>query len=109
VLTGFLVSRHEDYRGLRLGWIVDLFAGSEDRATREALLAAAMNAFFEVGAARVQAFCTHQGLADDLARKGFFKAASPARLLVRVNGVPELNGVGVDAWHVVFGDADADR
>ena len=109
VLTGFLVSRHEDYHGLRLGWIVDLFAGSEDRETREALLAAAMKAFFEAGVARVQAFCTHRGLADDLVRFGFFKAASPARLLVRVNGVSELRGQGVDTWHVVFGDADADR
>jgi GNAT superfamily N-acetyltransferase len=109
VLTGFLVSRQEDYRGLRLGWIVDLFAASEDRATRGALLATAMNAFFEAGVARVQAFSTHQGLAGDLARHGFFKAASPARLLTRVNGVPDLPGEGVDTWHVVFGDADADR
>ena len=28
--AGFAVSRHEDYRGLRLGWIVDVFADADD-------------------------------------------------------------------------------
>ncbi|HEX6463912.1 MAG TPA: GNAT family N-acetyltransferase [Vicinamibacterales bacterium] len=109
VLTGFLVSRHEDYRGLRLGWIVDVFACADDRRTREALLSNAMDGFFEAGVARVQAFCTNRGLAADLRRRGFFKAASPAHLVVRVNGVAESAGQSVNDWHVVFGDADADR
>ena len=109
VLSGFLVSRHEDYRGLRLGWIVDLFTRTDDRGTRVGLLEAAMNAFLEAGVARVQAFSTNQGLAADLRRHGFFKAASSARLCVRVNGVPELPRESGNVWHVVFGDADADR
>src|SRR5262245_21211745 len=44
-LLGFAVSRHEDYRGLRLGWIVDLFAHAGDHATRDALLGAVLDGF----------------------------------------------------------------
>ena len=110
VLTGFLVSRHEDYRGLRLGWIVDLFARTDDRTTSEALLSRAMDGFFEAGVARAQAFCTNQGFATDLRRRGFFRAESPAHLVVRANSdVAESVGASVSDWHVVFGDADADR
>ena len=54
-LSGFAVIRHEDYRGLRLGWLVDLFTASDDRPARDALLVAAMRAFDEAGVARVQA------------------------------------------------------
>src|SRR5262249_34802214 len=46
-LTGFVVSRHENYRGLGLGWIVDLFAAADDRLTRDALLTHVMSVFTE--------------------------------------------------------------
>lgn len=112
-LTGFLVSRDEDYRGLRLGWIVDVFGPADDRPTRQALLAAAMRGFVDAGVARVQAFCANQAVAADLRQFGFFKAASPARLVARVNSphpAPSTpHPAPLDHWHVVFGDADADR
>jgi hypothetical protein len=108
-LTGFVVSRCLDYRGLRIGWIVDLFAESADQATRNALLAAVMSAFAHAGVARVQVFCTGAALAADLQQHGFFKGPSTARLCARPNGVSDLPSTRPADWHVVFGDADSDR
>jgi hypothetical protein len=108
-LTGFAVSRHEDYRGLRLGWIVDLFAASGDRETRDALLTAVLRAFAEAGVARVQMLCTSEALAADLRRHGFFTGKATGHLCVRPNGVADLPTAGSGRWHVVFGDGDWDR
>jgi hypothetical protein len=108
-LTGFVVSRHEDYRGLRLGWIVDLFAAAEDRPTRDALLVNVMRAFTDAGVARAQAFCTNQQLAADLQRHGFFTGVSRSHLVARANGVSALPLSQCGDWHVVFGDGDSDR
>jgi hypothetical protein len=108
-LVGFVVCRHEDARGIRLGWIVDLFAGQDDRATRDALIAAAMSAFARAGVARAQAFCTGQHLAADLRRHGFFSGVSHAHLVARPNGVSDAPVLGAGDWHVVFGDSDSDR
>src|SRR5438045_2130020 len=44
-LEGFAVSRHEDHRGLRLGWIVDLFAPADGHDVRDALLASVLDGF----------------------------------------------------------------
>ncbi len=108
-LAGFAVYRHEDYRGLRLGWIVDLFAASADREAREALLTAVMRALVEAGVARVQVLCTSDALAADLGRHGFFKGQAKGHLCARPNGAPELATAGSGRWHVVFGDGDWDR
>jgi hypothetical protein len=108
-LTGFAVSRHEDLNGVRLGWIVDLFAESDDRATRDALLTAQMRAFADAGVARVQVLCTSDALAADLARHGFFKGAATGHLCARPNGVSDLSSAGSGRWHIVFGDGDWDR
>lgn len=109
VLTGFVVTRHEEYRGLRLGWIVDLFAASDDQATRDALLTAVMRAFAEAHVARVQVLCTSDGLAADLRRHGFFKGSAHGHLCARANGITDLQSAGSGRWHVVFGDGDWDR
>jgi hypothetical protein len=108
-LVGFAVSRHEDYRGIRLGWIVDLFAEHGDQATRDALIANVLIAFARAGVARAQAFCTSQRLAADLRRHGFFSGVSHAHLVARPNGVSEAPAAGAADWHVVFGDSDQDR
>ncbi len=108
-LAGFVVSRHEDYRGLRLGWIVDLFAAADDRAARDALLAHTMDALSRAGVARVQAYATSDRLGGDLRRFGFFKSASPAHLVARPNGVTDGPVGRPGDWHVVFGDSDSDR
>jgi hypothetical protein len=108
-LTGFAVIRHEDYRGLRLGWIVDLFAAAHDRPTRDALLTAAMRAFAEARVARVQVLCTSDALAADLGRHGFFKGQAKGHLCARPNGARDLDATGSGRWHVVFGDGDWDR
>jgi GNAT superfamily N-acetyltransferase len=108
VLRGFAVSRHEDYRGLRLGWIVDLFAAADDADARDALLTAVLGSFRQAGVARAQAFALHGPLGEALRRRGFRRAPSPMQFCVRtrVEGEP-LADPG--AWHVVFGDSDMDR
>jgi GNAT superfamily N-acetyltransferase len=108
-LTGFVVSRHDDYRGLRIGWIVDLFAAPADRPTRNALIAGVISAFSQAGVARAQVFCTSTLLAADLRHHGFFKGVSTARLCARPNGVSDLPTIQSGDWHIVFGDSDSDR
>jgi GNAT superfamily N-acetyltransferase len=108
-LVGFAVSRHEDYRGLRLGWIVDVFAAAGDHEARDALLGAVLDGFRSAGVARAQAFSMNAALADDLRRRGFLAGRSPMQFCVRSRvdsaGVFERPG----GWHVVFGDSDMDR
>ena len=108
-LLGFAVSRDEDYRGLRLGWIVDVFAAAEDHDARDALIGAVLDSFREARVARAQAFSMSAALQRDLARRGFAPGPSPMQFCVRAR-VPS-DGVFEDPgrWHVVFGDSDMDR
>ena len=108
-LVGFAVSRHEDYRGLRLGWITDIFTEASDGAARQALLSAVLADFRQARVARAQAFSLHAGLGNDLQRRGFSRARSPMQFCVRsrVGGDAVLADPG--RWHVVFGDSDMDR
>lgn len=108
-LTGFTVTRHEDYRGVGLGWIVDLFAAADDGGTRDALLTDVMRGFVEARVARVQVLCTSDALARDLRRHGFFKGEAKGHLCARPNGIPDLESTTSGRWHVVFGDGDWDR
>jgi GNAT superfamily N-acetyltransferase len=108
-LAGFAVSRHEDYQGLRLGWIVDVFADPADATTKDALLGAVLRDFRDNGVARAQAFSMNTALGADLRRRGFAAARSPMQFCVRA----KIPSAGVFAepgrWHVVFGDSDMDR
>lgn len=108
-LAGFVVTRHEDYRGLRLGWVVDCFAARDDDAARDALLLAALGRFRANGVARAQAFAMSAPLGRSLRRLGFRGAPSPMQFCVSAR-VPS-DGVFADrgGWHVVFGDSDMDR
>jgi hypothetical protein len=108
-LTGFAVSRHEDYRGMRLGWIVDLFAASNEKATRDALIAQVMREFADANVARAQMLCTFAPLAEDLKRHGFFAGEAKGHLVARPNGVADSPAADPRRWHIVFGDGDWDR
>lgn len=109
-LAGFAVSRSEDYEGVRLGWIVDVFADAADHAAKDALLGAVLDGFRAAGVARAQAFSMNALLGADLRRRGFFEGRSPMQFCVRASalGSPAvLSDLG--RWHVVFGDSDMDR
>jgi GNAT superfamily N-acetyltransferase len=107
-LSGFAVSRVEDYRGLRLGWIVDVFADAGDHDAKDALLGAVLDAFRAGGVARAQAFAMNAALRLDLERRGFRAAPSPMQFCVRTR-VSEAPLRDRGRWHVVFGDSDMDR
>jgi len=108
-LDGFAVSRHEDHRGLRLGWVIDVFADASDHEVKDALLGAVLDGFRRAGVARAQAFSMNAPLASDLRRRGFARGRSPMQFCVRTR--VDSTGVLADRarWHVVFGDSDMDR
>lgn len=108
-LCGYSVSRHEDYRGARLGWIVDLFTAAADDEARDALLGDVLDGFRQAGVARVQAFAMHALVGRSLRRRGFLGGRSPMQFCVRARGDSgDVLGRRGD-WHVVFGDSDMDR
>jgi GNAT superfamily N-acetyltransferase len=109
VLLGFAVSRHEDYQGLRLGWVIDVFAEAGDHETKDALLGAVLEGFRAAGVARAQAFAMNAALGEDLRRRGFRPAPSPMQFCVRTR-VDDGGALGdLSRWHVTFGDSDMDR
>jgi GNAT superfamily N-acetyltransferase len=108
VLRGLAVSRHEDYRGLRIGWLIDVFAGASDTDAKDALLSAVLDSFRAAGVARAQAFALNGPLGDALRRRGFRRAESPMQFCVRTQ-VEDGPLQDRARWHVVFGDSDMDR
>lgn len=108
-LVGFVVTRHEDYRGLRLGWIVDVFADPSDHEAKDALLEAALEDFRQARVARAQAFSLNAALAWDLKRRGFMPGRSTMQFCVHSRTDPRGALDSVVKWHVVFGDSDMDR
>ena len=108
-LVGFAVSRDEDYRGLRLGWIVDVFAEASDHEAKDALIAAVLESFREARVARAQAFSLNAALQEDLAGRGFARRPSPMQFCVRARVPSEGVFEDIGRWHVVFGDSDMDR
>jgi GNAT superfamily N-acetyltransferase len=108
-LVGYAVSRNEDYHGLRLGWILDVFADAGDHAAKQALIAAVLTAFAKAGVARAQAFCLNAALAEDLLARGFRSGRSPMQFCVRARVASDGVVAALARWHVVFGDSDMDR
>jgi len=108
-LQGWAVSRDQEFKGIRLGWIVDLFTRAGDAAAQDALLGALLRRFRERGVARAQAFAMNAGLGAALRRRGFLQQDSPMQFCVRarVDAGDALTRRG--DWHVVFGDSDMDR
>jgi GNAT superfamily N-acetyltransferase len=108
VLRGLAVSRHEDYRGLRIGWLIDLFADASDHDAKDALLSAVLASFRAARVARAQAFAQNGPLGEALRRRGFRRADSPMQFCVRTQ-VEDGPLQDRARWHVVFGDSDMDR
>jgi GNAT superfamily N-acetyltransferase len=108
-LAGFVVTRDEDYRGLRLGWVIDCFAARDDDAARDALLGAALGRFRRAGVSRAQAFAMSEPLQGSLARMGFRASPSPMQFCVSARMPSEDVFDDRGGWHVVFGDSDMDR
>jgi GNAT superfamily N-acetyltransferase len=108
-LCGFAVSRHEEYEGIRLGWIIDVFARTDDHAAKDALIGSVLDGFREAGVARAQAFAMNGALGEDLKARGFFAGKSPMQFCVRANVPSQSAFANPGGWHVVFGDSDMDR
>jgi GNAT superfamily N-acetyltransferase len=108
-LVGFAVSRHESYRGMRLGWILDVFADASDHAAKDALIDSVLGSFRAVGVARAQAFAMNEDLAKDLRARGFLAGRSPMQFCVRSRVESGSAFEEPGRWHVVFGDSDMDR
>jgi GNAT superfamily N-acetyltransferase len=108
-LAGFALSRHEEHRGLRLGWIVDLFAHADDHAVRDALLGHVLDGFRRAGVARAQAFSMSAAVGAGLARRGFRRGDSPMQFCVRARVPSDGVFAATGRWHVMFGDSDMDR
>jgi GNAT superfamily N-acetyltransferase len=108
-LYGFAVSRHEDHRGLRLGWVIDLFTDAGDDAAKDALLGGVLDGFRRAGVARAQAFSMNGALASSLRRRGFVRGRSPMQFCVRARVPSDHVLAQKGRWHVVFGDSDMDR
>jgi hypothetical protein len=108
-LDGFAVSRHEDHRGLRLGWVIDVFTDAADEAARDALLGAVLDRFRAAGVARAQAFSMNAELGRGLRRRGFVGGRSPMQFCVRTRIPSDEVLADTGRWHVVFGDSDMDR
>jgi GNAT superfamily N-acetyltransferase len=108
-LAGYAVGRHEEYRGLRLGWILDVFADAGDRGAKRALIATLLDRFRAAGVARVQAFSMNAALALDLRALGFLAGPSPMQFCVRSRAADDGPLADLERWHVVFGDSDMDR
>jgi GNAT superfamily N-acetyltransferase len=108
-LRGFAVSRQTEHRGLRLGWILDVFAEASDAETKQSLIAALVLDFRAARVARAQAFSMNVALAEDLRALGFLPGPSPMQFCVRsrLDDAGTLRDRG--RWHVVFGDSDMDR
>lgn len=108
-LAGYCVTREDDHRGLRLGWLLDVFSDAGDTAVREALIGSALEGFRAAGVARAQAFSLHAGLGRDLERRGFRRRKSPMQFCVRARVASEGVFERLDDWQVMFGDSDMDR
>ncbi len=110
-LVGYAVSRHELYRGLRIGWLVDVFADVGDASARTALVGHVLQDFREAGVARAQAFAMHGALGATLRQSGFLRGRSPMQFCVhsQTPSDPVLRDDQLERWHVVFGDSDMDR
>jgi GNAT superfamily N-acetyltransferase len=109
LLLGIAVSRHEDYKGLRLGWLTDVFTDPADAETRRSLIEDVLAAFRAGGVARAQAFSMNAALAAGLRRAGFRRGRSPMQFCVRTRVPSEEVLRDLGRWHVCFGDSDMDR
>jgi GNAT superfamily N-acetyltransferase len=108
-LVGYAASRQDDYRGTRLGWIVDVFTDTRDEAAKDALLHALLSSFRASGVARAQAYSLNAPLLRTLRRHGFFPGFSAVQFCVKTAVDPQGAFGDVGGWNLMFGDGDLDR
>lgn len=108
-LVGYAVSRVAAHEGLRLGWVLDVFAEASDGQAKDALIGALLEDFRRQGVARAQAFSMNAALGGDLRRRGFMPGRSPMQFCVRARVTEGGALQDLGRWHVVFGDSDMDR
>jgi GNAT superfamily N-acetyltransferase len=108
-LVGFAVSREDDYRGLRLGWVVDVFTDTRDHGAQDALLHSLLQSFRASGVARAQAYSLNASLTRALRRHGFFPGHSACQFCVKPSVDPQGAFDDLGGWNLQFGDGDLDR
>jgi GNAT superfamily N-acetyltransferase len=108
-LVGYAVSRLDDYKGTRLGWIVDVFTDTRDEGAKDALIHALLASFRAAGVARAQAYSLNVPLAATLRRHGFFPGASAVQFCVKSGVDPGGAFADRGGWNLMFGDGDLDR
>jgi GNAT superfamily N-acetyltransferase len=108
-LVGYAVSREDDYRGLKLGWIVDVFTDTRDTAAQDALVGEVLASFRRSGVARAQAYSLNASIARALRRHGFFGGFSAVQFCVKSRVDPQGAFADVGGWNLMFGDGDLDR
>jgi GNAT superfamily N-acetyltransferase len=108
-LVGYAVSREQDYHGLRLGWIVDVFTDTRDSGAKDALVCAVLESFRRSGVARAQAYSMNAPFAADLRRHGFFPGQSAVQFCVKSGVDSQAAFADLGDWNLMFGDGDLDR
>jgi hypothetical protein len=108
-LVGYAVSRLDDYKGTKLGWIVDVFTDTRDEAAKDALVHALLGSFRAAGVARAQAYSLNAPLAATLRRHGFFPGFSAVQFCVKAAVDPQGAYERRGDWNLMFGDGDLDR
>lgn len=108
-LVGFAVSRVAEHAGLRLGWLLDVFADAGDHPAKDALIGHVLEGFRQQRVARAQAFSLNAALAGDLRWRGFMPGVSPMQFCVRARVADQGALREIGRWHVMFGDSDMDR
>ncbi len=110
-LAGYVVLRHTERNGVRLGLIVDILADPDDKATFGKLLDRCFSWAKEHRVARLQTFTLDRRIGARLASKGFLRMRSPMQFCVRIHSdhVDEEFFRDTSRWHVSFGDSDQDR
>jgi hypothetical protein len=108
-LAGYAISRHEDYQGTRLGWLIDVFTSVDDADAQDVLVGSVLDDFERAGVVRAQCFAMNGALAAVLRRRGFLAGKSPMQFCVRDRVGPREVFAAAGRWHVTFGDSDMDR
>lgn len=108
-LRGFAVTRLGEHKGLRLGYLIDLFADADGRDAKAALLRTALDRFRAAGVARAQAWTTNRALQEDLRRFGFFPGQSSVQFCIKWTEDPHGAFDDLGRWQWMLGDGDLDR
>jgi len=114
-LSGYVVLREEGEESFRRGVIADLFCDTNDLATQDALLAAAVSEFSKKKLVRIEVYCYNARLRSALTRHGFRSGTTAVQYCVAYRGTPDGTGgpktvlEDLGNWNLFIGDGDLDR